>query len=160
MLFFKAHCNGGKKLILLAVVGIVIIAGIAVILSLNAKKNMRKENMEAAFTVETAKIERQTLAKSISATGTVASAESKTVNTSLKDLEVVDVYVKEGDYVEEGTIICEFDSADYEEALAEANSALAKAEKELANAAEAGKPAKEQAVSVLRPSLQICLDFR
>lgn len=109
-----------KKRILLAVIGIVIIAGVAVMISFNSKKNMRKENMDAAFTVETAKIERQTLAKSISATGTVASAESKTVNTSLKDLEVTAVYVKEGDYVEEGTIICEFDSADYEKALSEA----------------------------------------
>lgn len=109
-----------KKRILLAVIGIVIITGVAVMNSFNSKKNMRKENMEAAFTVETAKIERQTLAKSISATGTVASAESKTVNTSLKDLEVAAVYVKEGDYVEEGTIICEFDSSDYEKALSEA----------------------------------------
>ncbi len=109
-----------KKKILLTAACIVLIAGIAVIISFNSKKNKRQEVMESAFTVETGKIERQTLAKSISATGTVASAESKTVNTSLKDLEVAAVYVKEGDYVEEGTIICEFDSSDYEKALAEA----------------------------------------
>ncbi len=109
-----------KKKILLAASAIVIIGGIAVLVSFNSSKNQMKENMEAAFTVETAQIERQTLANSISATGTVASAETKTVNTSLKDLEVVAVYVKEGDYVEEGTIICEFDASDYEEALAEA----------------------------------------
>lgn len=109
-----------KKKILLAAACIVLIAGIAVIISFNSKKNKRQEAMESAFTVETAKIERQTLAKSISATGTVASAESKTVNTSLKDLEVAAVYVKEGDYVEVGTVICEFDSSDYEKALAEA----------------------------------------
>lgn len=109
-----------KKIILLAAACIVLIAGIAVIISFNSKKNKRQETMEATSTVETAKIERQTLAKSISATGTVASAESKTVNTSLKDLEVTAVYVKEGDYVEEGTVICEFDSSDYNEALAEA----------------------------------------
>lgn len=116
----KLRTISKKKLILLMAIGIVIIASIAVMILFNSKKNIRKEIMESAFTVETAKIERQTLAKSISATGTVASAESKTVNTSLKDLEVVAVYVKEGDYVEEGTIICEFDSSDYEEALAEA----------------------------------------
>jgi len=109
-----------KKKILLAAACIVLIAGTAVIISFNSKKNKRQEAMESAFTVETAKIERQTLAKSIGATGTVASAESKTVNTSLKDLEVAAVYVKEGDYVEVGTVICEFDSSDYEKALAEA----------------------------------------
>lgn len=107
-----------KKKILLAVVAVVVIGAIAAIVSFISKRNQMKENMDAAFTVETATIERQTLTNSISATGTVASAETKTVNTSLKDLEVVAVYVKEGDYVEEGTIICEFDSSDYEEALA------------------------------------------
>lgn len=109
-----------KKKILLAVAAVIIIAVIAVVVSFNSRKNKMKENMEAAFTTETAVIERQTLANSISATGTVASAETKTVNTSLKDLEVVAVYVKEGDYVEEGTIICEFDASDYEEELAKA----------------------------------------
>ena len=109
-----------KKKSLLAAAGIVIIAGVAVLIFVNSKKNQMKDFRNLSFTVETAKIERQTLANSISATGTVASAETKTVNTSLKDIEIVAVYVKEGDYVNEGDIICEFDSSDYEKALAEA----------------------------------------
>lgn len=109
-----------KKIILLFAGAVVVIGAVSVFISLNSRKKQMEKSMEAAFTVETAQIERQTLASSISATGTVASAETKTVNTSLKDLEVKAVYVKEGDYVEEGTVICEFDSADYEEALAEA----------------------------------------
>ena len=109
-----------KNKLLLAAAGIVIIAGVAVLIFVNSKKNQIKDYQNLSFTVETAKIERQTLANSISATGTVASAETKTVNTSLKDIEIVAVYVKEGDYVNEGDIICEFDSSDYEEALAEA----------------------------------------
>ena len=91
-----------KKKLLLAAAGIVIIAGVAVLIFVNSKKNQMKDYRNLSFTVETAKIERQTLANSISATGTVASAETKTVNTSLKDIEIVAVYVKEGDYVEEG----------------------------------------------------------
>lgn len=109
-----------KKKIVLAIGTVAIIGVIIAAVSFNSRKNRMHDDMEAAFTIETAAIERQTLTNSISATGTVASAETKTVNTSLKDLEVVAVYVKEGDYVEEGTVICEFDSSDYEEALAEA----------------------------------------
>ena len=109
-----------KKKFLLTAAGVVVIAGVAVFISVNGKKNQKKDALNLSFTVETAKIERQTLSNSISATGTVASAETKTVNTSLKDLEVVAVYVREGDYVEEGTVICEFDASDYKEALAEA----------------------------------------
>ncbi len=109
-----------KKKILLAVAAVVVIAGIAVVVSFTSKRNDMRENMEAAFTTETALIERQTLTNSISATGTVESAETKTVNTKMTNMEVVAVNVKEGDYVEEGTIICEFDSSDYEEELAKA----------------------------------------
>lgn len=107
-----------KRLLLTAI--LILILLIIVGCTLLSRKKQRKENIEAAFTVETAQITRQTLSDSISATGTIASAETKTVNTSLKDLEVVSVYVKEGDYVEEGTVICQFDSSDYEEELAKA----------------------------------------
>lgn len=109
-----------KKKILLAVIIVIVIAAIAVLISFNSRKNRMRDNMEAAFTTETAQIERQTLTNSISATGTVESAETKTVNTKMTNMEVVSVYVKEGDYVEEGTVICEFDSSDYEEELAKA----------------------------------------
>ena len=109
-----------KKKILVSVVAVAAVGAIAVLISFNAKRNQMKDNMAAAFTTETAKIERQTLSNSISATGTIESAETKTVNTKMTNMEVLSVYVKEGDYIEEGTVICEFDSSDYEEALATA----------------------------------------
>jgi len=109
-----------KKKILIGAAAVVVIGIAAVAIFFASRKNKMEEAMQANFTVETAKVERQTLANSISATGTVESAQTKTVNTSVKDIEVVAVYVKEGDYVEEGTVICEFDAADYEEALTEA----------------------------------------
>lgn len=84
------------------------------------RKKPKQPELSENFTTETALIERQTLSDSISATGTVASAKTKTVNTSLKGLEVSAVYVSEGDYVEEGTVICEFDASDYKKALSEA----------------------------------------
>lgn len=111
--------NGSLKRFLFTAILILILLSIVGFM-LFSRKKQRKENIETAFTVETAQITRQTLSDSISATGTIASAETKTVNTSLKDLEVVAVYVKEGDYVEEGTVICQFDSSDYEEELTKA----------------------------------------
>lgn len=109
-----------KKKILLAAILLLLIAVIAVIVSRSFKKNKMRQNMESVFTTETAVIERQTLTNSISATGTIQSAETKTVNTKMTNMDVVAVYVKEGDYVEEGTIICEFDASDYAEELAKA----------------------------------------
>lgn len=109
-----------KKKILLAAAVVIVIAIIAVVIFVTSRRNRAKEAMGTVFTTETATIERQTLSQSISATGTVASAETKTVNTKLSNIEVVAVYVSEGDYVEAGDIICEFDASDYEEELAKA----------------------------------------
>lgn len=60
------------------------------------------------------------LSNSISVTGTVATAASKTGSTTLSNIEVTAVYVEIGDEVEEGDIICTFDSSDMESALADA----------------------------------------
>lgn len=108
-----------KKLLIIGIFLLIIVAA-AVGFSRFSKKNRMKNNMAEAFTTETATITRQTLSNSISATGTVESAKTKTVNTKLSNIEVTAVHVAEGDYVEEGDIICEFDSSDYKEALAKA----------------------------------------
>lgn len=109
-----------KKKILLAVLVLLLIAVAGAVLFFQFQKNKMRDKMDISFTTETATITRQTLTNSISATGTIESAETKTVNTKLSNIEVTAVHVKEGDYVEAGTIICEFDSSDYEEALAKA----------------------------------------
>lgn len=108
-----------KRKFLIAGTVLLVIAAVAFGFSRSSKKKQIKNNAEV-FTTETATIERQTLSNSISATGTVESAQTKTVNTKLSNIEVITVHVSEGDYVEEGDIICEFDSSDYEEALAKA----------------------------------------
>lgn len=110
----------GKKRLLFFLLFVVIALAVFFFFRKKSERMKGMPDMQANFTTETALIERQTLSDSISATGTVASAKTKTVNTSLKGLEVSAVYVSEGDYVEEGTVICEFDATDYKEALAEA----------------------------------------
>ena len=71
---------------------------------------------------ETAVIEKMDLSNSIGVTGTLATAEGKTGTTTLENIKVTEVYVEVGDEVQEGDIICTFDSSDIEEALADAKS--------------------------------------
>jgi len=49
-----------------------------------------------------------------------ATANGKTASTTLKDIKVTKVYVEVGDEVQEGDIICTFDSSDIEKSLADA----------------------------------------
>lgn len=71
-------------------------------------------------TIETAQIEKMDLTNSVSVTGTLATANGKSASTTLKDIKVTKVYVEVGDEVQEGDIICTFDSSDIEKSLADA----------------------------------------
>lgn len=72
------------------------------------------------MTVETATVERMDLSNSIGVTGTLATAEGKSGTTTLENIEVTEVFVELGDEVQEGDVICTFDSSDIESALADA----------------------------------------
>lgn len=72
------------------------------------------------LTIETAQIEKMDLTNSVSVTGTLATANGKTASMTLKDIKVTKVYVEVGDEVQEGDIICTFDSSDIEKSLADA----------------------------------------
>lgn len=111
-----------KKLtIVLVVVLIVAVGGVAVA----GNMNKRKEQMEALMNqTQTSQVERRTLVSSVSATGTLTSVSSKDVIVNLSGVEVESVSVQLGDIVEEGQVLCEFDSEDIEENLAEAKTAL------------------------------------
>lgn len=73
-----------------------------------------------AMTQETAQIRKMDLTNSVSVTGTLATANGKTASTTLKDIKVTKIYVEVGDEVQEGDIICTFDSSDIEKSLADA----------------------------------------
>ena len=111
-----------KKLtIVLVVILIVAVGGVAVA----GNMNKRKEQIEALMNqTQTSQVERRTLVSSVSATGTLTSVNSKEVVVNLSGVEVESVSVQLGDIVEEGQILCEFDSEDIEENLAEAKTAL------------------------------------
>ncbi len=70
--------------------------------------------------LNTAVIEKRDLLKSVSVTGVTATADGRAGNTGLTNLKVKQVHVKVGDEVQEGDVICTFDSTLLEESLAAA----------------------------------------
>ena len=107
-----------KHKILTILIILILIAAIAASVILRGMR--RRPQPEEAMTVETAAIERMDLSNSIGVTGTLATAEGRTGTTTLENIKVTDVYVEVGDEVQEGDIICTFDSSDIESALADA----------------------------------------
>lgn len=111
-----------KKLTIAGVI-ILILAIVATTVISSAKE--KKEQMMAMMNqTQTSKVEKRTLVSSVSATGTLTSVKSKEILVDLSGVEVRSVSVELGDMVEAGQVICEFDSADVEENLAEAKTAL------------------------------------
>lgn len=109
--FVKKH-----KLLTVLLVLILIAAIVAGVIWRGKGKKTQMQTM----TIETARIEKMDLTNSVSVTGTLATANGKTASTTLKDIKVTKVYVEVGDEVQEGDIICTFDSSDIEDALADA----------------------------------------
>ncbi len=69
-------------------------------------------------------LKKQNLIKSISATGTVKSADSRTVSAQATNLTVKKVKVKVGDQVKKGDSLVTFDQSDLKDALADAKENL------------------------------------
>lgn len=111
-----------KKLAIL-LLAIVIFAGIASIIWSNLSPSAGKNTVAKKNNVITLK--KQNLVKSISATGTVKSADSKTVSARATNLTVKKVKVKVGDQVKKGYSLISFDKSELNNTLADANENLA-----------------------------------
>lgn len=85
----------------------------------NDSDNASNKNVQ-----NTIMLSRQTLSESISATGTVESAKSKTISANVNGLKIQSVKVKVGDKVTKGQTILTFDQSDLEESLTEAEENL------------------------------------
>lgn len=103
---------------------ILIVAVVAVSVFTSRAKARREEMLAVMPQQETAQVERCTLIESISATGTVTSVGSKSVEAGVTGVKVESVSVKAGDRVEEGDVICILDTTDLEEDLADARISL------------------------------------
>lgn len=110
-----------KAVILIVVIIVIVVVGMLVTSNMKKKREMLMESMNQT---ETAFLEKRTLVSSVSATGTVKSVDSKEVSVALSNVEVESLPVSMGDVVEEGDVICIFDSEDIEQNLADAKASL------------------------------------
>ncbi|MBQ1171273.1 MAG: biotin/lipoyl-binding protein [Lachnospiraceae bacterium] len=106
-------------------------------------KNIINERANVPLTTTLSK---RDLTSSISVTGTIASADKRSVSTSLTNTEIKEVNVCVGDYVNAGDTIITFDSSDLEKELETAENSLEinslKNQKTLSDAAKAVEDAQ------------------
>ena len=108
-----------KKLTKKRVIIIVVIILIIIFVQMNQKSS--KDALEAPK-IETEEIEKRTIAKSVSATGSVTTANSKEITSALTGSEVVSVNVVEGQKIAVGDVICKFDMDKVQKDLSNAKS--------------------------------------
>ena len=115
--FFKKHL---KLVIVLAIIAVIV--GFVWHNMQVAKKAIE----EAANEPVTSEIKKMDLQQSVAVTGTLTANDKATVTSTIggsgiTGVKVSKVNYKEGDYVEAGTVVVEFDGDDYERKIAELN---------------------------------------
>ena len=122
---------------------IFVIIGISLFYRRNVMKNTLNERVNTPLTTTLSKMD---LTSSISVTGTIASADKRSVSASLTNTEIKEVHVSVGDYVNAGDTIITFDSSDLEKELETAENSLEinslKDQKTLSDAAKAVEDAQ------------------
>ncbi|WP_028235876.1 efflux RND transporter periplasmic adaptor subunit [Pseudobutyrivibrio sp. MD2005] len=115
--FLKKHL---KLVIILAII-------LAIVLFVRHKVKVAQEAMLAAANEPvTAEIKKMDLQQSVAVTGTLTANDTKTVTSTIggsgiTGIKVEKVNYHEGDYVEAGTVVVEFDGDDYDRKLVELN---------------------------------------
>lgn len=113
--------------VLMAIIIVVVIAGVAAAIfvprMVGEGKQTKKETRQ-----NTVDLEKMDLTSSVSATGTIQSAATKTVSADISNVEVKSVKVSEGDEVTKGQTLVTFDQSDLQETLTEAKENLSDAE--------------------------------
>lgn len=99
-----------KLIIFLIILIFALITGFQVYSAVQAAKLVSDNNTTQNFEEVVSK----DISNSIAVTGTIASAESRTLSTLVAKTEVEEVYVEVGDYVKVGDPICSFDTSSIE----------------------------------------------
>lgn len=137
--FLKKHKILTSLIVLIMIASIV---GINIYRKINSAKNIPVDN-----SLITTSLSKMDLTSSVSLTGNIASADSRSISTTLVETEIKEVHVSVGDYVNAGDTIITFDSSNLEEELETAEDTAAlnniKNEKSLTDAADAVTQAKE-----------------
>lgn len=118
----KSWMKRHRGLLIIATVVVVIVAGaVAVIPRIGGDAETQKKEIKQ----NTVALSKMDLTRSVSATGTLASAKTKIVRADVSDVKVKKVLVKVGDEVKKGQSLVSFDKSDLKEALREAEENLA-----------------------------------
>lgn len=117
----KREKNKKRRNILIVVLAIVGVLGIGIVNSVNKAKEAMDQMVA---TMQTGEVSTRSLIKSVGATGTITSIESKSITAAISGVEVNDVLVEIGDTVTEGQELLYFDTADIAESLENAKKNL------------------------------------
>lgn len=131
--FFGKIGRGMKKNKKLTIFLIIIIVLLITAAILVPKFFGKKENGMQAAKETTVSLSKMDLTSSVSATGTIESAKSKTVSADVTNVKVKSVKVSEGDTVKKGQTLVTFDESDLQDALTEAKDNLSDAKTQAAS---------------------------
>ncbi|MDE5747479.1 MAG: HlyD family efflux transporter periplasmic adaptor subunit [Acetatifactor sp.] len=123
MKWIKKH----KKLCIFLVIAIILVILIGKFV--RSVQETAETMMSMLTRQETAAIERRSLVESVSATGSVTSAGSKSVTAEVTGVKTLSVPIQVGDMVKEGDLLCLLDTADLEESLANSELSLSVAQR-------------------------------
>lgn len=140
----KREKSKKKRIILIVVLAIVVALGAGIVNAVN-KASEAMEEMVASM--QTGEVATRSLIKSVGATGTITSIESKSITAAISGVKVEDVLVEIGDTVTEGQELLIFDTTDIEESLANAK-------KTLGNSSTVNSITKEEAKKNLDKTLE------
>lgn len=117
-----------KKIVVIAVI---LILAIAVVVIIGKNKNGKtKKGKQETQQENTISLEKMDLTKSISATGTIESKQSREVSANVNGVTINKIKVSVGDEVKKGKSLITFDETDLQESLSEAKDALSDAQSE------------------------------
>lgn len=121
----KLHVTNKKKTTLLITGIVLLLVIIIVVVSLMRKGKAASTDTVAEEAYQTTPLEKQDVTKEIGLSGTLDSAHSESVSSTLEGVKVKEVCVQVGDTVNEGDVLFRFDSSEIEQKLEAAKKALA-----------------------------------
>ena len=142
MTTLKNRKKGKKRIIIIVVIAVLVLLFVYVKQSMEKAMETVQETM---MQVQTDEVSRRSLIKSVGATGTVVSIESKDVKASLSGVDIEQIKVEIGDMVTEGQELVVFDTTDIQESLESAKEQLSIAEQRNSLSAQDAKRNVENA---------------
>ena len=147
-----------KKIVIAGVIVVLLAAGAFAVVKMKGTKDSASAGQSKTTTVNLSKMD---LVESISATGTLESASSKSISANVSNIQVKKVLVSVGDTVKKGDRLVAFDESDLKEALQDAKDNLSdvqdsadqevsKAQTELTNAKETYSDGKTTAAAEVK----------